>query len=101
MNVERAIRKAVTTGKVVLGAGETIKAVSGNKANLVIVAENCPASFRKNLTQFAALTDLPIYEFGGTSLALGSVCGKPFLVSMLGIIDAGNSEVMKLAMKRS
>ncbi len=101
MNVNRAIRKAVDTGKVVLGERETISAVISKKAKLVVVAENCPESFREKLTTLSNHSNLPVYEFEGTSISLGSVCKKPFLVSMLGVIEAGNSDVLELAKKRS
>lgn len=99
LNIERAIRKAVETGKVVLGERETIKAARNKKAKMVIVARNCPATSRENLKRFATLNDLPVYEFQGTSVALGSVCGKPFLVSMLGVIESGSSDIMELGRK--
>ncbi len=99
MNVERAIRTVVDTGKIVMGERETIKSVKNNKIKLVIVAGNCPAPLKRTLVDLSTHLRLPVYEFGGTSLALGSLCGRPFHVSMLGVIDAGSSDVLQLVKK--
>lgn len=99
MNVERAIRTVVDTGKVVLGERETLKAAKGNKIKLVIVAANCPPSTKATLAQLSARLNVPVHEFSGTTLALGSVCGKPFHVSMLGVVEAGHSGVLELIKK--
>ncbi len=100
MNIERAIRQAVVTGKVTLGEKETAQAVRGKKAKLVIVAQNCPGPLKENLDLLSTRFDMPVYKFDGTCLKLGAVCGKPFLVSMLGVIEAGESSVLELSRKQ-
>ncbi len=97
VNIDRAIRQAVVTGKVTLGEKETNKAAIGKKAKLIIVAENCPEILRERLDSLISRFDLPVFEFEGTSLKLGAICGKPFLVSMLGVIEAGESSVLELS----
>ncbi len=96
MNVEQAIRKAVKTGDVKLGEKETLRAIHATKAKLIIVSENCPESSKSDMELLSTRFNIPVYNYEATSLALGSVCGKPFLVSMLSIIDAGESSVLEL-----
>jgi hypothetical protein len=40
---------------------------------------------------------IPVFEFPGKGLELGSVCGKPFSIATLLVLDAGKSKVLDLA----
>lgn len=95
LDVARAIRRAVDTGRVVLGVKETLRSIREDKVKLVVVASNCKASSREELKRCAG-DEVFIYEFPGSSVELGSVCGKPFVVSMLGVLEAGESEIFEL-----
>ncbi|WP_457554655.1 50S ribosomal protein L30e [Candidatus Pyrohabitans sp.] len=100
MQVERAIRVAVDTGKVYLGAKETLSAVRSGEAKLVVVARNCPGDAKEDLMRYARLADVPVYEYPGTSLELGAVCGKPYVVSMLAVVEAGDSDIFELGRRK-
>ncbi|NOZ58614.1 MAG: 50S ribosomal protein L30e [Euryarchaeota archaeon] len=100
MQVERAIRVAVDTGKVYLGAKQTLSAVRSGEAKLVVVASNCPEHAKSDLLRFAELAGIPVYEYPGTSLELGAVCGKPYVVSMLAVIEAGDSDIFELGRRK-
>ncbi len=92
VNVEKALRKAMKTGKVFLGSKRTIKALKSGEAKLVIVAENCPEEVRLKIKNF----DVPVVEFNGNNMELGAICGKPFSVAALAIADAGESEILSV-----
>jgi large subunit ribosomal protein L30e len=89
MNLERSLRKAIKEGEVWIGCRRTEKAVKEGKAKLVIFASNSP---RKNF-------DAPTYSFDGTNVELGSLCGKPFSVSALAIINPGGSDILSIKKK--
>lgn len=92
-----AIRTAADTGKVIFGSKETLTAIEKKGVKLVVVSSNCPQNSKDELMSRAKLAKIPVYEYGGTSLMLGSTCGKPFLVSMLGVVESGDSNVLELA----
>jgi large subunit ribosomal protein L30e len=94
LNIARAIRRAVDTGKVVLGERETLRYARKGKAKLVVIASNCRASALDELRSVLK-DEARIYRFQGAGADLGSVCGKPFPVSMIGILDAGESEILE------
>jgi large subunit ribosomal protein L30e len=94
LDVTRAIRRAVDTGKVVLGERETLRYARDGKVKLAVVASNCRTSALEELRSLLK-EEGHIYEFPGPGVELGSVCGKPFLISMLGILDAGESEIFE------
>ena len=100
MDVERAIRVAVDTGKVYLGRKRTLGAVRNKEVKLVVVANNCPQDVKGDLLRYAELAGIPVYEYPGTSLELGAVCGKPYVVSMLGVVEAGDSDIFELGRRK-
>lgn len=99
MNVEKAIRSAVDTGKVLLGEKEALRAVKKGEARLAIYAANCPAKIKEALLRDAKLVGIAAYEFQGTSLELGAVCGKPFLVAAMCVLEPGESGIFELGRK--
>jgi large subunit ribosomal protein L30e len=96
MNVEKEIRTAVDTGKVIMGERETLKAVKAKGVKLAIFASNCKKELKNELKKHADIGEVPVYKFDGSSLELGGVCGRPHLISMLGIVSSGDSDVLKL-----
>ncbi len=96
MDLDRGIRVAVDTGSVTLGSDKSIQALKLGKGKLVIVAENCPEDKREDLDQYSKLSDIPVYNYKGTSVELGSVCGKPFTVATMIIKDPGDSNILEI-----
>ncbi len=92
MDIKRALRNAVSTGKVYLGTSQTKKSVGKGKAKLVIASKNCP----KDELAFVQEKAVPVFMFDGTNTELGAACGKPFTVSMISIQAAGDSDILAL-----
>jgi large subunit ribosomal protein L30e len=93
MDFNASLRRAIKTGNVILGQNNTEKCVKEGKAQMVVVAGNCPASFKAKLAENA---NLFIHTFEGSSVALGKACGKPFMVSTLAIVTPGESDILSL-----
>ena len=92
-----AIRLAVESGKVDFGA-RTGMADAG-KAKLFVVAQNTPSEIKNKILSCAKTSKVPLIEFDGSSMELGSVCGKPFPVSVLSVYEEGSSNILDLAKK--
>ena len=97
IDVNKAIATTVRTGKIFLGANKTVRNAKVGKAKLVIVAANCPKIAREDIEYYCKLSDIPLVTYNGTSIDLGAVCGKPFMVSALAIREPGDSDILKLA----
>lgn len=97
--MDRELRQAVGTGKVILGSDKTVKAVKLGEAKLAILASNCQPDLREDVERYAGLADVPVHIYQGDSTDLGLACGKPFLVSAIAIIDPGSSDVLGLGGK--
>ena len=93
MDFNASLRRAIKTGDVLLGQNKTETCIESGKAQMVVVAANCPAGFLQTLKTKEGLF---VYTFDGSSVALGKACGKPFMVSALAIVDPGESDLLSL-----
>ncbi len=93
MDFNLSLKRAMKTGDVALGQNTVEKAIAENKAQLVIVAKNAPAKVRAIL---AAADGLFVYEFNGSSRQLGKEIGRDHMVSVLAVVDAGESDILSL-----
>ncbi|MBU0586911.1 50S ribosomal protein L30e [Candidatus Micrarchaeota archaeon] len=97
--LSRAVRLAVETGKVEFGKKTGLKDSLLGKAKLLVVAKNAPLQLQEDIKYYAKLSKIPVMQFEGTSLKLGSICGKPYSVSVLSVYDAGSSDILELVKK--
>lgn len=94
--MNREIRQAVDTGKVILGTDKSVKALKLGQPKLIIISSNCPRVVRADVEHYAKLANIPIYVFRGDSAELGLACGKPFLISVAAVMDPGNSNILSV-----
>ncbi|MCD6110397.1 MAG: 50S ribosomal protein L30e [Thermoplasmata archaeon] len=93
MDIKRALREAISTGEVCIGYKSTVKHLERKREiKLAIVSKNCPREYVEALQK----KKVKIYVYDGTNLELGATCGKPFAISVLGISDPGESEILLL-----
>lgn len=97
----RELQMVMKTGSIVLGSKKAIKLAKLGKAKLIIVAMNAPPEIKKDLMYYAKLSNIPVVEFPGTNMELGAICGKPFSVAALAIVDPGQSNIVDLVKSKS
>ena len=93
MDINKALRTAISTGKVFFGIEESKKALKDGVAKLIIISSNCPSQFKDEINKFKKSST---YNFKGTNIELGSACGKPFPISVLTVVKPGKSNIMQL-----
>ncbi len=91
IDIGRALKSAITTGQVEFGVDQTEKALKSGKAQMIILSRNCPSEL---LTGTDIGVKVHVYE--GNNMELGALCGKPFSVSALVVIDKGTSNILTL-----
>ncbi|MHA1651327.1 MAG: 50S ribosomal protein L30e [Candidatus Helarchaeota archaeon] len=96
IDVDNAIKIALKTGKVQIGSKKTLNLVKRGQALMVIVANNCPKEILEDLKTYCKLADIFIYQYKGSNYDLGFTAGKPFMISVLSIIEPGDSDILKL-----
>ena len=92
----REIRLTVESGKVEFGYKKGVRNALLAKAKMFIVAKNAPEEVKADIFKYSKLSQIPVIEFSGSSVELGSICGKPFPVSVLSIYDEGNSNILDM-----
>ncbi len=93
----KEIRRAVDTGRVVFGTRQAEKSLKNGSAKLIIIAKNAPQLTKEKLVSFAESGKTPHFEFAGTGIELGGVCGKPFTISAMAIENEGKSKVLEIS----
>ena len=97
INVENAIKIAVKTGKFQIGPKKALNNVKRGIGKLVVVSNNCPKKTLDDLETYCKFSNIHIHQFKGSNYDLGFLCGKTYMISVLTILEPGDSEILKLA----
>ncbi len=89
-DIRKELKKILSTGKVYYGIKQARKAVEKGEAKLVIVADNCPD--KSEIQQW----NIPKIMFDGDGIELGALCGKPFNISVLTIVEEGEGKLLRM-----
>jgi len=100
-DLDTSLAIAVKTGKVLFGANSTLNSTMSGKVQLVIAASNCPKKLRAELEYYCKLSKIPFLAYSKTSVELGRMCSRPFIVSAMAIRDHGDSDIVKIAEDRN
>lgn len=100
MGVSEELSRAVTSGKVLIGTGRSLKAVRRGEAKLVIVASNCPRDVFSDFDRYTKMAGMLLHVFEKDSRELGLACGKPFTVNVVAIVEPGSSDILGSVEKR-
>ncbi len=93
-DLARDIRLAVDTGKVALGYREVERSISSAEAKAVVIAEKGEKSRINDIKHMCNIAGIKVIKYNDGSLELGMVCGKPYSVNALAIIDPGHSNIL-------
>ncbi|MHA1967442.1 MAG: 50S ribosomal protein L30e [Candidatus Hodarchaeales archaeon] len=94
-DLEKAISMAVNTGKVKMGYDAVLTSVMNGKVKTAVISNNIPGNSKKTLMRNCNLSQIPIIEYEKSGIDLGAVCGRPHKVSVIGILDPGNSKILE------
>ena len=94
MDLSRQLKNAIATGNLLFGQRQAKDACAEGNAKLVIVAANCPEEYTTALQ--AAHPEVTMHRALMVNRELGIACGKPFSVSTITVLDAGDSDLMAL-----
>jgi large subunit ribosomal protein L30e len=64
-------------------------------AKLVIISSNCPPLRKSEIEYYAMLAKTTVHHYNGGNSELGNACGKYFRVSMMSVIDDGDSDIVR------
>mmetsp|Transcript_168718 Transcript_168718/g.410115 ORF Transcript_168718/g.410115 Transcript_168718/m.410115 type:complete len:108 (-) Transcript_168718:807-1130(-) len=98
-NINANLKLVMKSGKYKLGYRETLRTLRSGKCKLVIVANNCPTVRQSEIEYYAMLSKTDVHHFDGGNTELGTACGRYFQVSMLSIVDQGDSDILSVIKK--
>ncbi len=90
-SIEVELKRILKTGKVIIGAKKSIRAIKLGKAKGVILASKIPKEIEDDVLYYARLSNIKVIRFHGSSHELGMAIGKPFPVTTIAVIDSGDS----------
>ena len=97
--MESAIRIACRTGDVLSGFASVKELILTGKVGAVIYSASLPPSKAQELEKLCALAEVPIKRLKISPMDFGSLCNKPFPMSVLGVRSFGQSPLKELMEK--
>jgi large subunit ribosomal protein L30e len=94
MDLSRQLKNAIATGNLLFGQRQAKDACASGEAKMIILAANCPEDYTTKLR--AAHPEVTMHRARMVNRELGIACGKPFSVSTITVLDAGDSDLMAL-----
>ncbi|MEI8363956.1 MAG: 50S ribosomal protein L30e [archaeon] len=88
------LRIAVDTGKVLYGTKEIVRETLVGDPKLVVLASTVKVLQKKQIEHYCKLAGVKVITYLESGVELGSVCGKPFSISVLGVLDVGESSIL-------
>lgn len=100
-DIDTNIKIAYKTGKIVYGKNQVLKHLRQDPFKMIIVANNCPIDLESQLDHYNSLIQdkLFIHKYKGSSWDLGLACAKPYMISVIGVIKEGDSDLLSLITK--
>jgi large subunit ribosomal protein L30e len=100
-DIDTNLKVVSKSGEIVYGKNQVLKNLRKNQYEMIIVANNCPQDVLSEIDYYNSLLDdkMFIHVYKGSSWDLGLALAKPYMISILGIYDYGDSALEKLKSK--
>jgi large subunit ribosomal protein L30e len=100
-DIDVNIKAAYKTGKIVFGRSQVLRQLRQNPFKMLIISNNCPVDLETQLNYYNSLmkNSIFIHKYKGSSWDLGLAMGKPYMISVIGINDFGDSGLLSLKAK--
>jgi len=102
-DIDTNIKVAYKTGKISYGRSQVLKQIRQTPFKMIIIANNCPKELETQIKYYNTLIEnsVFIHTYKGSSWDLGLAMGKPYMISVIGINDFGDSDLLSLKTKRN
>ncbi|MHA2390363.1 MAG: 50S ribosomal protein L30e [Promethearchaeota archaeon] len=100
-DIDNNIRVAYKTGKFIYGKNQVLKYLRTSPFKMLITSNNCPADLLNQLNYYNSLMKekIHIHRYKGSSWDLGLTCAKPYMISVIGVVNEGDSDLLSLKTK--
>lgn len=93
-SVNSKLALVMKSGKAVLGYKSTMKSLKKGQLKAIFVANNTPSVVKAEINYYCHLADTKVHLYQGSNVDLGAACGKYYSVSLMGISDSGDSDIL-------
>jgi large subunit ribosomal protein L30e len=97
--LEKALKDAINDDKCVLGAKEVIQSIKD--AKLVVISKSLTGNELKQIQKSTDDGKISTLNYGGTSIALGKLCGLQFRVSAASLTSIADTNVKAILKEES
>ena len=83
------IKKLIKERKVIIGTERAIKGLKLGKVEKVLLSSNCAEKTVEDINYYAGLSSIETVKLGYSNEELGTICKKPFSISVLSVLKGG------------
>lgn len=87
MDETTEIKNAMKDGVAIVGEERTLKLLRNKKVKKVFMASNTKQHLKEDLKHYTQLASVELVELSLTNEELGTLCKKPFSISVIGISE--------------
>jgi len=92
--LEKALKDAIKEKKHVLGVKQVLSSIKNSK--LVILSKSISHVHENEINESANKEKIPTFQFEGSSVALGRLCGLQFRVSAVSLTSINDSNIQTI-----
>ena len=92
--LEKTLKDAIKEDQCILGTKQVLNSIS--KSKLVILSKSVETETREKIESDAKKSKIQTFEFDGTSVNLGKLCGLQFRVSTISLPKISESDITSL-----
>jgi large subunit ribosomal protein L30e len=81
------IKKVLEKDTVIFGKEQVLKKLRAGVVERIFISANCPAE--KDIKRYAGLSHVDVVKVDKSNQELGTICRKPFQVSVLAVVKSG------------
>ena len=78
------LKKLLKENKVILGKNQVMRNLKLGRLKQVYLSSNCPNDTKEDIKHYAKINNVKINELSEDNEKLGTLCKKPFSISVLG-----------------
>lgn len=85
MALKTDITNAMKNKKLLIGFNSVVKGIKSGNVEKIAIARNCSESIRSDIDNYSKISGVKVEVFDGNNKELGTLCKKPFPISVLAV----------------
>ena len=97
-DIDTNLRVGFKTGKFIFGKKQVLRHLRNDSFKMILLSNNCPTELEKQLNYYVSLMKdkIHIHRYKGSSWDLGLALAKPYMISIIGVLQEGDSDLLSL-----